>query len=267
MNLQTQLEHRKTELEKAIAAAEKIMKHPPQGRLDILKQGEHFRYYHITESANSSSPKQKKKKKTSELGVASSIADYDYAKQLLRLATCELHKINKLLCVYDKPTAHECFANLHPGRQALINPILMSDDEYAAHWLASRSSLRNSFPIESEIYTENNEFVRSKSEKIIADKLFLLGIPYKYEEPVVLGNKTLFPDFTILNKSTRQVYYWEHFGLFDNPDYMKNAMQKIDLYNRNHIVLGKNLLLTFETQSHPLSVKQIENIIHDNFVS
>lgn len=88
----------------------------------------------------------------------------------------------------------------------------MSDDEYAWKWkTASPESLCvNSFPVQSEIYTENNEHVRLKSEKIIADKLSLKGIPYKYEQALVLKEKIVFPDFTVLNKRSREIYYWEH---------------------------------------------------------
>ena len=50
-----------------------------------------------------------------------------------------------------------------------------------------------------EIYTERGERVRSKSEKIIADKLFLQNIPYHYERPIYLkGFGMVYPDFCCL---------------------------------------------------------------------
>ncbi len=114
----------------------------------------------------------------------------------------------------------------------------------------------------SEIVTEKGEVVRSKSEKILADKLNLMNIPYHYEQPLFLnGYGTIHPDFTVLNKSTRKEYYWEHFGLMDNPEYCEKAIKKIETMQKNGIYIGEKLIVTFETQSHPLNMKIVENTI------
>lgn len=58
----------------------------------------------------------------------------------------------------------------------------------------------------TEYYTMKNERVRSKSEKIIADELYMQKIPYKYELPIQLENRgriiEIYPDFTAINKRT-----------------------------------------------------------------
>ena len=67
----------------------------------------------------------------------------------------------------------------------------------------------NPYPKTEELVTNNGEIVRSKSEKIIADLLFMLGIPYVYECPLDTPGGTIYPDFTILDISTRDALGWD----------------------------------------------------------
>jgi hypothetical protein len=59
--------------------------------------------------------------------------------------------------------------------------------------------------------TSRGEFVRSKSE--LAEKLHGMGIAYVQEEPVLLGGKARWPDFTIADDESGVAYYWEHLGM------------------------------------------------------
>ena len=68
--------------------------------------------------------------------------------------------------------------------------------------------------------TESGDLVRSKSEVIIADKLFARGVDYAYEQPLTLPNgRTRYPDFTIEDPARGVTFYWEHLGLLDDPAY------------------------------------------------
>ena len=68
--------------------------------------------------------------------------------------------------------------------------------------------------------TENGDLVRSKSEVIIADKLYSRGIEYAYEQPLRLPNgRVRYPDFTISDSATGMTFYWEHLGLLSDPAY------------------------------------------------
>ena len=59
--------------------------------------------------------------------------------------------------------------------------------------------------------TEKGELVRSKSELLIADMYYSLGIPYKYEAGVKLrGGIVRYPDFTLLRVRDRKEFYHEH---------------------------------------------------------
>ncbi|MBQ4045421.1 MAG: hypothetical protein II627_03140 [Lachnospiraceae bacterium] len=83
---------------------------------------------------------------------------------------------------------------------------------------------------------------------LIANKLFSMNIPYKYEQPLLLNSgTTIFPDFTILDLRRRRELYLEHFGMMDNPEYSEKAIKKNDDYARNGIFLGCQLFITMES--------------------
>ena len=114
----------------------------------------------------------------------------------------------------------------------------------------------------SEIYSERGERVRSKSEKMIADKLLMMGIPYRYEYPLKLnGFGTVYPDFTILDVSTNEIIYWEHFGRMDDLDYANKTIRKINQYARNGYSIGDKLLVTFETRQTLIDMRDVEKML------
>lgn len=61
-------------------------------------------------------------------------------------------------------------------------------------------------------------------------------IPFRYECELQLEETTLYPDFTLRHPLTGQVFYWEHFGMMDNPNYCRNATTKLQLYFSHGII-------------------------------
>ncbi|MCY3689957.1 MAG: AAA family ATPase [Gammaproteobacteria bacterium] len=84
--------------------------------------------------------------------------------------------------------------------------------------------------------TDRGELVRSKSEWIIADKLYAAGIDYQYEQPLVLGGIERLPDFTIIDDDSGLTWYWEHNGLLDNIEYRKRWERKLAAYREEGIL-------------------------------
>ncbi|MBD8552555.1 ATP-dependent DNA helicase [Sphingomonas sp. CFBP 8764] len=78
--------------------------------------------------------------------------------------------------------------------------------------------------------TSRGEFVRSKSELAIAEKLHGMGIAYVYEQPVLLGGKNRWPDFTIADDDSGVTYYWEHLGMLSDPQYAARWQTKRAAY-------------------------------------
>jgi hypothetical protein len=103
--------------------------------------------------------------------------------------------------------------------------------------------------------------VRSKSEALIAFALDLAHVPFHYEEILELDNKKIAPDFTILHPVTGERIYWEHFGMMDDAAYATETFKKMILYGQNGILPGKNFIYTMETNSEPLSIREIQGMI------
>ena len=152
-------------------------------------------------------------------------------------------------------------------RKQLVCPYIMTDELYAAQW-QEKAYKSNPFNPEGKIYeTRKGEMVRSKSEAIISDMLYELGIPYHYEQELVLKNKKIrYPDFTLLKEKTREVIYLEHFGLLDDEQYRISCMTKLDEYRGRGIYPGKNLLITYESTDNPLDIGGTRKMLKDIFL-
>lgn len=87
--------------------------------------------------------------------------------------------------------------------------------------------------------TSKGEWVRSKSEVIIADHLYRHGLePPLYELPLTLGGVTKYPDFTIEDAESGTNYYWEHCGMLHVPSYFRRWQEKLAWYDANGIREG-----------------------------
>lgn len=194
---------------------------------------------------------------------AQSIAQRDYNRQVLEAIEDEIHAIQKVMPYFSENNLNTIYDCLPIGRKALVSPIVPPIEAKIQAFLAEPyDPLPFREDDNSEIITENGERVRSKSEKLIADKLHTLGIPYRYEKPLILSvaghNKTFRPDFTVMHKHSGNILYLEHFGMMDNPEYCANAINKIEIYEKNGYLLGDKLLITKETAQAPLNTSIME---------
>lgn len=114
--------------------------------------------------------------------------------------------------------------------------------------------------------TLSGHIVRSKSEVMIANALFINRIPFRYECELVLNEIYMYPDFTIRHPITGEYKYWEHFGLMDSTNYVNTFSYKINIYCQNNIIPSINLITTFETKKHPLTPSVIEKTIQQYFL-
>ncbi len=170
--------------------------------------------------------------------------------------------IDKAIRCLQETEPLEIYRKIGKGKQRLVEPIEVSNEEYRKTW-EKFEYIRKPFEENApEIYTDRGERVRSKSEKIIADKLYREGIVYRYECPLEIPYVgTIYPDFTILDEDKRRNIIYEHFGLMDNEDYVNNAIAKLQQYSRQGYTLGDNLFVTMETSARPLDSRMVDNII------
>ncbi|MER9209174.1 ATP-dependent RecD-like DNA helicase [Mesorhizobium sp. M0771] len=114
--------------------------------------------------------------------------------------------------------------------------------------------------------TSRGEFVRSKSELAIAEKLHGMGIAYVYEQPVLLGGKTRWPDFTIADDASGVTYYWEHLGMLSDPQYASRWQTKRAAYLATGVrpidehAGGDALIETRESAGEGLDMLEVERL-------
>lgn len=129
----------------------------------------------------------------------------------------------------------------------------LTDDFFKDEAWESEYYHTNPFKPEHLRYVTNSGVkVRSKSEKIIADKLSEYGIVYRYEAFIDVNGKGLYPDFTI-KKSDGSIAIWEHFGLMNDREYFEKAIMKIHQYREVGFVQHKNLICTYEEDLQEIS--------------
>ena len=252
---------RKELLTKAINMAKTSLLNSPDGHLRILKKNKYTQYYRISDE---SKPLYLPAKENS---LIKQLAQKDYDKRFLAKANEELKAIEALLHKNVLMNSELVFNQLSDMRQELVDPYMMDIDSFVRNWQAAEYEPNPNHPDDKLYSTKRGELVRSKSELFFADMFFDMDIPYKYECPLRLKSGLIvYPDFTMLKKSTLEVYYHEHLGLLDNDEYRKNAFLKIEEYRKNGIYIGKNLIITQEVAGCPINTRTLKTSFAEIFL-
>ena len=252
------------QLQSLISAKEKALKKAPAGRLRLSRRKNQIQWFHVAKGTTSHG----KYIPVQEIGRAKALAQKEYDQKALPELRRWLSLIDSFLNRFHLQNLENLYACMHEGRQKLVTPVYESDETYIARWLAGAyvgKKIEDDVP---EIRTLRGERVRSKSEAMIADTLYRLKVPYKYECPLTIRHKkgasrntmTIYPDFTCLNVRLRQEFVWEHFGMMDDADYSSQVAWKVTCFEGNGYFLGKNLIVSMESSEIPLDATRIEKI-------
>ena len=233
---------------------------------------------------------------TNEKLIKKLASDY-YERKMKAIALREKKQIDSCIAILEKDKEISDVDNtskLIP--EAVMEYAVLSEltaEGYAQKWQNSNNVVKKRRSHKQDDYhkykTLRGEYVGSKSEVIIADRLFVKGIPYHYEiaftpeaiidksRPVIdetgrlLGYEaigfgpdspdTLHPDFYVLNKRTRKAYYWEHLGKMDDPEYCRKNFNRFMRILDAGYVIGEDLLVTHEDSKNPLMTESIDSII------
>ena len=149
------------------------------------------------------------------------------------------------------PVQYSDIADLDIFLSGDINPDLWKSESYPS----------NPLDITIPHFTPEGLKTRSKSEEIIGTRLEEQGFAFRYEPKLILGTKSVYPDFAVLLPGRRRIVYWEHLGMIDDPEYVMKNLEKLKLYARHGIYLGINLIITYETREQPLTVIDVDDKI------
>lgn len=221
-----------------------------------------------------------------------------YLRELKKVAKREIAQLEKCLIILNSEKdgisdINEVYDSLPEALKPFVKPLSLSDDDYATQWQEGNLVVkRKRIHAEDDYHkfkTIRGDYVGSKSEAIIADRLFVNNIPYHYEvaftpeaepdssRPVfdaygrlvgfdAIGfnptdRDTLHPDFYVLNKRTRKAYFWEHLGRLSDPKYCTDNLNRMVRIIDAGYTIGEEILITHEDSYNPLRLESIDEII------
>lgn len=173
------------QLQSLISAKEKALKKAPAGRLRLSRRKNQVQWFHVTKGTTVHG----KYIPVNEIGRAKALAQKEYDQKALPELKKWRFLIDSFLNRFRLQNLENLYACMHEGRQKLVTPVYESDETYIAQWLAGVYEGKKIEDDVPEIMTLRGERVRSKSEAMIADTLYRLKIPYKYECPLAIRHK------------------------------------------------------------------------------
>ena len=196
-------------------------------------------------------------------------------KRYYQVQLAELTSKKRALEMYNREYSPEIVRGYRAQIDELLSPdngfreLLMSsifkDTEKIEKWKTASFNSNPLYPEKRTIKTDRGEYVRSKSEAIIANALYYHQIPYRYECALNLDGRVYYPDFTIMHPITKKIYYWEHFGMMDDSVYRSDAYHKIDIYGQHGIYLNVNLITTSEVKDNQVNSMLVDSLIVQYF--
>lgn len=252
------IKRKKEQIVKELEKINNLEKKFPQGELFCAKNGSRYKWYLKNQQGTEYLTK-------SNRNVAETMAlkkYYVYKKQELTndLVACDAYLKKMQL---DEDRAERLLS--HPEYARLLEKHFIPKKEELWKW-QNENYERNEFHKENLVIKgTQGKMLRSKSEAIIDMMLYKNRIPFHYEEKIVLDGMAFYPDFVIRHPETGDYYYWEHFGMMDEEEYLNHACSKIKRYCQNGMIPSVNLIMTFETKEHPLSVEKVDLIIQEYF--
>ena len=247
----------RNKLASIIRDAQKRLQKAPEGSVRIIKHRNDFQFF----LRNTPEDKTGTYIPISERQLAISLIQKRYDTQVIASSEKQLRVIDKFLKNYNPKLLQDIYSSMSAGRKAYTKPFELPDQEYISEWLSFDYVKKEFSEDDPEHYTSKGERVRSKSEVMIADALEQMGIPYRYECPLDMSGRILYPDFTLLRIEDRKTLYWEHLGMMDDPVYCQNALRKLRIYEAHEIFPGINLILTIETSCSPINTAVIKRMI------
>lgn len=247
-------------LEQEIKSIESTLKSLPEGKLVCTQSGKYTKWYQSDGHQLTYIPKRNK-------ALAEQLAVKNYLSLTLEELLQEKRALNFYLRHHNtaESRANQLLSN-DSGYSQLLSPYFKPQSQGLHQWMHQPYEKNPLYPEQCIHKTSNGEHVRSKSESIIAMLLHTHKIPFRYENALVLGETTLYPDFTIRHPINGSFYYWEHFGMLDNPSYSQNCFTKLQLYTMHGLFPSIHLITTYETKEHPLNYDMVENLIRFYFL-
>ena len=255
----SEVRSRREIIAKLLELSEEKVKSFPDGRIKV-KHRKSGIYYYLTNEGNEDVfiPCENNH-------LIEDLIQKNYLEKVIKVSEQEIAVLKRFESQYPEVLAEDIYESLSDDRKIHVKPIVLTDEQFVEKWQNRPYTPKPFKQGDSYFETLRGERVRSKSEVIIADRLFTSGIPYKYECPLVVGKNTIYPDFTLLRVSDRKILYLEHNGKVGDQVYGDDMVDRLNKYTLAGIYQGDRLFMTFESANRPLDVRVVDKMINDLF--
>ena len=248
-------------IEQKIKQIQTKLKKLPEGQLYCSSSGKYTKWFCSNGKDQIYIPKKKRR-------LAEQLALKKYLTLQLKNLQHEKIAIDFYLRHHDKDAEEKEVSLLNsPAYKELLSPFYQPISQELFEWTNSPYEKNDNYSESLKHKAVSGGYVRSKSEQIIDMVLYKNKIPFRYECALRFGETVFYPDFTIRHPKTGQLFYWEHFGLMDDADYSKKAYSKLQTYTSHGLIPTIQLITTYETKEHPLSIEAVEEIVNYYFLS
>lgn len=243
-----------------IAQIQKELKSLPEGKL-ICAQGRNCFKWYVSDGHHKTYLPKKERVRAQQLAYKK------YLSHLLEEVEQEKAAVELYLQHYSaKGKKSTSLLMNHPGYQELLSSHFKPLSEELADWMHAPYQKNTNYPEHLIQETLDGNYVRSKSEAMIYQALYLHKLPFRYECALSIGGVVYYPDFTVRHPKTGKIYYWEHFGRMDDENYSHKVFSKLHFLNTHGITPGVQLITTYENGKNPIRQSEIENIIEKYFL-
>ena len=246
--------------EQEMRQLESLIKKMPKEDLRCAKNGKNYKWFCIKEGDAATYLPKRNRKIAEKLALKKYyVSRYEELSHQVKALKYYERQMKKVEGKADDLLKHEEW-------RKLLEPMFSVEREDLKIWMEEKYEGGAGYPEHLVYKGSRGKYLRSKSEVIIDMMLYKYGIPFRYEDKLILDNGIyIYPDFTVRHPISGKRMYWEHFGLMDKQDYRNSACKKIRLYCDNGIIPSIDLIATFETVDHPLDVEKVEKIIQEFF--
>lgn len=254
--------------EKLRAIYIKELKSLPKGKLIGYFNNGKYQYYH-SESVNGKYIRQGIGK---NIHMKKQLARKEYLMKVIPILDANIKVLSSALSGYQSITPESVISMMSDIYKSL--PMQYYTDklsrtaklsEELQQWMDAPFDQSTYNPHEKIHTTSRNLKVRTKSELIIAEILYMYNIAFHYEERIYIKGRRYAPDFTIKLPDGR-IYYWEHVGLTNDAFYMYDHYDKLRNYQYKGIVPWKNLILTYDNELGDLNTQIIHSEIKNKLL-
>ena len=249
-----------------LALANKRLARCAPGELHIKKQRGYVRFFYKPLASDKGPAKEVYLSKRNDRQLLVSLCSKSYYTELVIRLREEIRVLEQFLNAFDPKKKYHTINVLPVEARPYVHRLLKTNEEICKEW-EQEAYTTNSHPFDFEpLRTKKGELVRSRAEYIIANALFDLNIPYRYECIAYLDDgSAVFPDFTILHPKTLEIYYIEFFGKMDDYGYAADNYNKIRRYANSDIF--PHLIMIFDHRDAPFNTDTLISILKNTFCS